>query len=243
MPLLDHFRPPVKGMVDWNSFHSNWATRIADQLVECLPDEYSAEEHTKASGGVEIDVTSYRLPGHADHNGHVPAGAAGGQVGWLPPPSNGTIPGVFPDDFEVRVIRLSGGRHLVGAIELVSPGNKDAEDVRRAFATKVANYLHSGVSVIVIDVVTERKANLHNETMRLLGTAGRLELPPGTDLYAVAYRPALRNADPVIDLWFANFSVGDPLPTMPLRLTKDLFVPVDFEAAYVEACRRRKLIA
>ena len=32
-----------------------------------------------------------------------------------------------------------------------------------------------------------------------------------------------------------------PLPLLPLRLTGDLFVPVDFEAAYQEACRRRRL--
>jgi len=31
------------------------------------------------------------------------------------------------------------------------------------------------------------------------------------------------------------------LPTLPLRLTGDLFVAVDFEAAYQEACRRRRL--
>ena len=29
---------------------------------------------------------------------------------------------------------------------------------------------------------------------------------------------------------------------MPLRLTGDLFVPVEFEAAYMEACRKRKLL-
>jgi hypothetical protein len=28
---------------------------------------------------------------------------------------------------------------------------------------------------------------------------------------------------------------------LPLRLTGDLFIPVDFEAAYQEACRRRRL--
>jgi hypothetical protein len=44
-----------------------------------------------------------------------------------------------------------------------------------------------------------------------------------------------------IEIWPATFSVGDPLPELPLRLTGDLFVPVDFEASYQEACRRRRL--
>ena len=34
---------------------------------------------------------------------------------------------------------------------------------------------------------------------------------------------------------------GMPLPLLPLRLTGDLFVPVDFEVSYQEACRRRRL--
>ena len=69
-----------------------------------------------------------------------------------------------------------------------------------------------------------------------------LELPDEPGLYAVSYRPAVRDKKPVIDVWLAPFAVGDPLPTMPLRLTGELFVPVDFEAAYTEACRRQRLI-
>jgi hypothetical protein len=44
-----------------------------------------------------------------------------------------------------------------------------------------------------------------------------------------------------IDLWTAPVAVGAGLPTLPLRLTGDLFVPVEFEPAYQEACRRRRL--
>jgi hypothetical protein len=43
------------------------------------------------------------------------------------------------------------------------------------------------------------------------------------------------------DLWRRPLAVGAPLPTLPLRLTGDLFIAVDFEAAYQEACRRRRL--
>lgn len=46
---------------------------------------------------------------------------------------------------------------------------------------------------------------------------------------------------PEIDLWPVRCAVGSPLPTLPLRLTGDLFVPVDFEVAYTEACRRRRI--
>jgi hypothetical protein len=57
--------------------------------------------------------------------------------------------------------------------------------------------------------------------------------------YAVAYRPVLREGKPLIDLWPARVGLGGDLPTLPLRLVNDLFVPVDFETTYQEACRRR----
>ena len=152
------------------------------------------------------------------------------------------MPAVFPDSFEVRIFSISGGRTLVAAIELISPGNKDRADKRLAFATKCASYLNQGVAVVLIDVVTSRRANLHNETMRLMAAAEEFLLPADLELYAVAYRPVLRQDKPEIDLWTAAVTVGQPLPTLPLRLTGDLFVPVEFEPAYQEACRRRRLI-
>jgi hypothetical protein len=56
----------------------------------------------------------------------------------------------------------------------------------------------------------------------------------------VAYRPVRREERPEIDLWPTTFHLGDALPLLPLRLTGDLFVPVDFEATYQETCRRRR---
>jgi hypothetical protein len=148
---------------------------------------------------------------------------------------------VFPETFEVRVFSTMAGATLVAAIELISPGNKDREEARLAFATKCANYLHQGVALVIIDVVTNWHGNLHNETMRLVRAADDLALPATAELYAVAYRPVLREERPEIDLWFAPCTLGAELPTMPLRLTGDLFVPVEFEAAYQEACRHRRL--
>jgi len=73
---------------------------------------------------------------------------------------------------------------LVAAIELISPGNKDRPESRRAFAAKCASYLYQGISLIIVDIVTERSANLHNETMRLMQAEQRFELPADVNLYA-----------------------------------------------------------
>lgn len=244
MPLLDHFRPPVTESAEYCEVNVSWATRIADRLMEQIPPDFRAMEYAKAAGGVEIDIATYRRPGAV-----VGSNGAGNpnltpdeRTGWGPPPPTHTIPGLFPERVEVRVIRLTGGRQLVAAIELVSPANKDRPDERRWFATKVASYLADGVSVIVIDVVTTRRANLHNEIVRLIDAPRAAELPPEVELYAASYRPALDSRTPVIDIWTVPFGIGDSLPTMPLRLTGDLFVPVEFEPTYTDACRKRKLI-
>src|SRR5262249_3912208 len=130
---------------------------------------------------------------------------------------------------------------LVAAVELVSPSNKDRARERRAFAIKCASYLAQGVSLVIVDVVTNRRANLHNETVRLLEVATDVAFPPDVRLYAVAYRPVRRKQRDQIDLWTHRLALGAPLPTLPLRLTGDLFVPVDLESTYQEACRRRRL--
>jgi hypothetical protein len=61
-------------------------------------------------------------------------------------------------------------------------------------------------------------------------------------MFAGAYRPVLRDEKAEIDIWVAPVAVGQPLPTLPLRLTGDLMVPVDFEATYMDVCRGRRLL-
>jgi hypothetical protein len=237
MPLLDHFHPPLKEQIQWASFHSNWATRIADQLTALVPEEFRVEENPRLAGGVEIDIAA----SHEDEPG-ANGIASPWHSPWRPRAVAGTMPALFPDKFEVLVFRMLGGRHLVAAVELVSPANKDRPETRQAFVSKVASYLHDGVSVLVVDVVTERRANLHNEVVRFVGGPDDLLLPSDTELYAAAYRPVIRADVRDIDVWHSAFAVGDPLPTMPLRLIADYFVPVELEATYTEALRRRRLI-
>ncbi|HEV3255590.1 MAG TPA: DUF4058 family protein [Gemmataceae bacterium] len=243
MPLLDHFHPPLHPQHHWESFHSNWATRLADALNDrWLPAEFLAEEYTHAGTRLEIDVATFQQP--PPPAGPLPDGNPTATLSpptWAPPAAAHTMPAVFPDSFEVRIFATAGGLTLVAAIELVSPANKDRPEERRAFATKCASYLYQGISLIIMDIVTNRRANLHNDTMRLMAAGGAFELPADMNLYAVAYRPVLRQERAEIDLWPAPCAIGAPLPLLPLRLTGDLFVPVDFEAAYQEACRRRRL--
>jgi hypothetical protein len=168
MPLLDHFHAPLHPQRHWEAFHSRWASAIADALnADLLPPDYFAEPETHAAGRVEIDVATFETPGEEGAGGALATATLPTRV-WSAPPAALSMPCVFPGAFHVRVFRNEGGAVLVGAIELASPDNKDRAEERRAFAAKCANYLYEGVSLVVLDVVTNRHGNLHNEIVDLM---------------------------------------------------------------------------
>jgi hypothetical protein len=241
MPVLDHFHPPLSIRRNWDSFHTTWTVSLGDALTALLPESYLVEVQTQIGAAGEIDVATFD-EARVTKNGPSGPGVAvlPAQTGVVPAPAL-TMPAVFPESFEVRVFSTKAGPTLVAAIELISPANKDRPESRRAFATKCANYLYQGISLIVVDIVTERTANLHNETMRLMQAEQRFELPADVTLYAVAYHPVRREQREEIDLWPRRFEIGDTLPRLPLILNWETWVEVDLEAAYIDACRRRRL--
>lgn len=246
MPLLDHFRPPLSERRAWEGFHAAWLSYISEALNRVLPVGYFAEEEVHAGANVEIDVATFHSADPVEAT-PAPEWAGGGgtvttaAVPWVAPPPAAGVAAVFADDFEVRVIAERGGRRVVAAVELVSPGNKDRPDVRRAFATKCASYLYQGIAVVVVDVVTDRHADLHAEILDRLGSPAAGRLPAGTRLAAVAYRPIRRGERDEIDLWPVPLAVGQPLPTLPLWLDAVTYAGVDLEATYTETCRRRRI--
>src|SRR5258707_1143666 len=119
MPLLDHFHPPLYPHHHWESFHSNWATRIADGIAAVLPAEFQVEEHTHAGVGFEIDVAAFQAQTSSEDAASAgPAIATLAAPTYAPPVPDRTIPAAFPDTFEVRVFSTTAGLTLVGVIEL-----------------------------------------------------------------------------------------------------------------------------
>ena len=242
MPLLDHFHPPLHPIHNWEAVHSRWASAIADALNEdLLPPEYFAEPETRGRGRVEIDVATFEQPQHSAIQQVGTGTALLSAPTWAPAAAAMVMPAVFPGEFRVQIFRGQGGATLVGAVELVSPANKDRADQRTAFATKCASYLYEGVSLILVDVVTNRHVNLHNELVGLMQHNRRFDYGDDKSLYAAAYRPVRRDEAEQIDVWPATLALGELLPTLPLYLTGELCVPVDLEATYSEACRRLRL--
>ncbi|MGL4550222.1 MAG: hypothetical protein ACRC33_03460, partial [Gemmataceae bacterium] len=133
MPLLDHFRPPLSERRPRDSFHATWCGSLADHLNDrLLPPGYVALEQVNPGAPIEIDVATFTED---------PPRAEGGvatlpRTVWTPAAPPLVLPLSFPDRRAVEVHATDGGRTLVAAIELVSPGNKDRAAKRRLFAGK-----------------------------------------------------------------------------------------------------------
>jgi Protein of unknown function (DUF4058) len=237
MPLQDHFRPPLGLRRQWHGFHNGWATSIASDLNRRLPEGYFAQPNV--TFGIEIDVAAFEAAEFEPD----PAWSAGLVLAvWTAPAPTLTI--AFPfikDVVEVQVFSRDGGPTLAGAIELVSPSNKDRPASRDAFVTKCAAYLQQGVGLVVVDVVTDRHSDWHGELLKRLGRTE--ENGFDADLSTAAYRPVERDKQPSLDIWQESLEVGLPLLTMPLWLPGNLCLPVDLEATYNRTCREQRITA
>lgn len=123
------------------------------------------------------------------------------------------------DDYEVQIYDVKKNRRLVAAIEIVSLSNKDRPETRQVFVAKCEALLRRGVSVAIVDVVTEKNFNLHAELLELLGQRDRTFRPEPPAIYAAACRwiergrkhvlRALRNLVSSPDHWttFANVTL------------------------------------
>ena len=230
MPLLDHFHPPLEGRRDWHSFHHAWASTIAFDFNARLPEGYYAAPSVQF--GIEIDVATF------DEMGGAPGERSGG--GWEPTAPSATIPlAIVTDAVEVWIFATEEGRILAGAIELVSPANKDRPASRDAFTSKCAAYLQSGVGSVVVDAVTSRRGDLHAELMARLFAPGTG--PGGGDLYSASYRPVGREGKVELDIWHEPLALGQPLPVLPLWLKGGPCLPVNLEATYERTRRELRM--
>jgi hypothetical protein len=228
MPLLDHFHPPLSLRRHWNAFHHAWATYLSSDLNSQLPEGYFAEPNVQF--GIEIDVATFEEANGKPH---------GPETGWSPPSPLLTVPFTMLTDLvEVKIFSTGEGPTLAGAIELISPGNKDRLQSREAFVSKCAAYLQQGVGLAVVDVVTDRHANLHEELLNRLGASHE---PWDEELYTVGYRPVLRGQDTNLALWPYPLRLGQPLPTLPLWLPGDLCLRVNLDATYERTCQEQRV--
>jgi hypothetical protein len=238
MALLDHFHPPLSVSHPWKGFHSAWANAITNQLNSILPEGYYAIPEVPLGDQIEIDVASFEQPG----NGVAAAGGTTAAV-WAPPRPrlSATVDFERVQCVEIHIFEDSGGPQLRGAIELVSPANKDRPRSRLTFAAKCAGYLERGIGLVVLDTVTTRRANMHAEIAAVLETSADLSWDSPSSLAAVAYRTVRTSGQTRVESWPEPLALGATLPTLPLWLGINLCLPLPLEDSYTAACRSLRI--
>lgn len=141
MPLRDHFRPPLDDETSWEVLHGQWPAMIVMALSRKLPARYVAAPRIHLGAVAEVDVSTYEKdePGPFSPTTGTEEGGLAMAV-WAPPRPTFSVKTELPDqdEYEVRVYDTKRHRRLVGAVELVSPANKDRPQLRRAFVAKCA---------------------------------------------------------------------------------------------------------
>ena len=237
MPLRDHFRPPISKQSSWEGFHAMWPAAVVQQLRRQLPPGYVAEPRVRLGVVMEVDVGTFEE--HSSALGESTTADSGGAATavWTAAPAVAvdTDP---PDEseYEVRLFDVERDRRLVAAIEFVSPANKDRAESRESFVNKCAALLRKGVAVSIVDLVTPRRFNVYAQLMQLIQHPDPTMSLQDPAIYAASCRwPTIGNRAR-LEAWSSALSIGSPLPTLPLWLSRDLAVALDLEQSYEQAC-------
>ena len=242
MPLRDHFRSPLDDVHSWDELHGMWPAMIVRELVNILPEPYFAAPGVHLGTLYQVDVGTYRRP-TVDES--ICDAAKGGVAiaAYAPPKPTLTLEPQLPDQdvYEVRIYDSRRRRHLVAAIELVSPSNKDRPETRATFVAKMATLLRNNICVSIIDVVSTCDFNLYADLMSFLhGVDPALGSDP-PPIYAATLR--MRNEDRrrMMDNWYHPLAIGQPLPTLPIWLKETWAISLDLESSYEETCRTLRI--
>jgi Protein of unknown function (DUF4058) len=237
MPLRDHFRPPLDNFTSWESLHGQWPAVIVHHLRNQLPPGFVAEPHVHSGSPLEIDVSAFEKGDAPSTKGMSEANGGVAPAVWAPPAASLAFETELPDfdEYEVRIYDAKRGRHLVAAIEIVSPANKDRPEHRNVFIGKCAALLQKGVAVSIVDLVTVRHFNLYTDLLAFVGHNDTTLSDPLAHIYATSCR-WVKKQKTMLEPWSHILTVGQPLPTLPLWLSAELVVPLDLEQSYEQAC-------
>jgi hypothetical protein len=159
---------------------------------------------------------------------------------WSPPAPTAVIDvPAWNDVVAVEIYAPVRPRRLAGAIEIVSPSNKDRPESREAFVAKCERYLQTELGLLIVDIVTERKADLHHALLTRLDAEDSTDHPG--QLFACAYAPQRLGERLQLRLWHTLLNLGSELPTLPLHLHEGPVIAIDLESTYTEACRALRI--
>jgi hypothetical protein len=130
------------------------------------------------------------------------------------------------------VIRHTSDDRIVAMIEVLSAGDKSSRHAIRSFLDKAVAALDGGVHLLLVDVHPPGPRDPHGIHGVVLNEIGTEDYVLGGErpLTAAAYIGGA-----TVEAFVAHFAVGEPIPQMPLFLTRENYVHVPLEATYMAA--------
>jgi hypothetical protein len=225
MPIHDWSRVPAG---TYHFFHQRWIQDIAAALnAGGLPPGYFAMSEVDAKGPIpDVLALKAQPPMPPD------AGPPGIAVLDAPPRTRVVSRGENTAGYARRADHLSvylPQGELIAVIEIVPPGNKDSRNGLRAFVRKAGRLLRLGVHLLVVDLFRPSVRDPHGIHKAIWDQIREesFELPADKPFTLAAY-----SAGPEKVAYVENVGVGDPLPSMPLFLTADRYVPCPLDETY-----------
>ena len=225
MPIHDWTRVDA-GL--FHDFHQDWTIELRRTLnAGRLPPGYVALTDQQTGGPIPDVLTLNRRPEGTGRREPV-----GGLALATAPPHARFIVEAEEDTYARRANRIRiQHRHgeVVAVIEIVSPGNKSSWNAIRAFTRKAADLIWQGIHLLVVDLFppSERDPQgIHKAIWDEIADRP-FELPADKPLTVVAYRAA-----PTKIAYVEPVAVGDELPSLPIFLTADEYIPAPLEETY-----------
>jgi hypothetical protein len=218
----------------FHDFHLSWIAELKRSLNGgLLPSGYYALAE-QITGNFGPDVLTLQRPvyGSWSDESEISGGIA---VAEVPPRvrfHGHTEIDIYAAKARTVVIRHRSRHQIIAMIELVSPGNKKGQTDFAAFVHKANQALLSGIHLLIIDLFppTSRDPDgIHRAIWGLEGD-GDFALPDDKPLTCVSYVGC-----PGPEVYLEPVAIGDPLPDMPLFLTRSTYVPVPLETTYLAA--------
>jgi hypothetical protein len=238
MPIHDWTR------VDAGIFHDfqlSWISTLKRALNQGLlpPDYYALAE--QVAGGLHPDMLTlernrFASPS-AGGNGSAEASATNNGIALAVAPPRVRFTASTKEQSYARkrnriAIRHVSDDRVVALIEIVSPGNKATRHALRSFVEKAVEFLEAGIHLLVLDLFPPEPRDpqgIHAAIWSEI-VEDDFQLPPDKPLTLASY-----SAGDVIRAFIEPAAVADELPSMPLFLEAEVYVPVPLETTYRNA--------
>jgi hypothetical protein len=219
----------------FHHFHNAWIYQLAGDLNAGLLPEgfYAAGEQIVAD--VELDVVTLAA---AELSAPPWPDSRAVAVAEQAPQAQFTFTLEDPDYTSKQdriAVRWAGDDRLVAIIEIVSRGNRSSRWRLSQFVQKVAVAIEQGCHVVVVDVQGPGALDpqgLHPLIWDELGAPAE-EYVAAQPLAVVSYRAG--NQPQAL---LQHFGCGEEIPTMPLFVHEDWYVPLPLEMSYLATWAR-----